>query len=266
MNRSAAPLRLLCLGQSHFGCVRDAAADAQDELAQAGVALTTLVMNQPHFEPHFNSAEDSGGPDALHPALQAEVLRLNAEADAVYVSVGGTAHCVLGLLEHPRPFDFVLEGDPAVPLLPGREPLPGGVVRAALTHTSLFRHQRALRRFLPALLMRPIAHIESPPPPPDGPLLMANLGGYGRKMTSAGVAPAPLRRKLWRLHSQLVADDCAEAGIEFVGTPPAVHDAEGYLRAEALLHGNPTHANAWYGRHLIEQIVRRHRPGFTLSL
>jgi len=253
------PLRLLCLGQSHFGCVSRAADAGHEALARAGVEITTLVMNQPQFDPHF---EPGAG---LHPALRDEALRLSATADAVYLSIGGTAHCVFGLMEHEQPFDFVLEPEPTLPLLPGREAVAGGLIRGALESTSLFRHQRALRRFLPGVLRRPLALLESPPPLFDDARLLANLGGYRRLLTERGIAPAPVRRKLWRLHSFLVAEDCAAAGIEFVAAPSAAQDTQGYLAPQALADDDPTHANTWYGRRLIEQMVRRHRADFAFD-
>ncbi|MFZ2986483.1 hypothetical protein [Ideonella sp.] len=261
------PLHLLCLGQSQLACLRRALteADTAQALAAAQVQITVIVMNDPHFDPHFTAGHDA--PDGMphfSPALQAEIDLASAKADAVYTSIGGTAHCVLGMLEHERPFDFTLEHDPAVPLLPGREPVPGAMVREALAATSLFRHQRALRRFLPTALQRPVVHLESSPPLPQDQVVN-NLGGYRRLLTPRGVAPASVRRKLWRLHSQMVAEDCAAAGIEFLPVPDSVQDETGQLLPQALSPGDPTHANDWYGRRMIEQIVSRHRPGFSIA-
>ncbi len=261
------PLHLLCLGHSHFACVRRAleeAATAQ-ALAAAQVQITTIVMNDPHFDPHFTAACDAAdGVPHFSPVLQAELAAASAQADAVYASIGGTAHGVFGLLDHERPFDFTLQHEPGWPLLPGREPVPGALIREALAATSLFRHQRALRRFLPAALRRPVVHLESPPPLCQEQLL-DNLGFFRRLLTPCGVAPAALRRKLWRLHSQLVADDCLAAGIEFLPVPPLVQDDTGHLVPQALAPGDPSHANTWYGRRVIEQMVCRHRPGFSIT-
>ena len=89
--------------------------------------------------------------------------------------------------------------------------------------------------------------------------------GLGHELVQTyGVAPASLRHKLWRLHSHLVAEDCHAAGIEFVPAPPGAQDGRGYL-AEAAYGDDSTHCNTWYGRRVIEQIVRRHRPGFALA-
>lgn len=69
--------------------------------------------------------------------------------------------------------------------------------------------------------------------------------------------------ELWRLHSHLVAADCADHGMALLPVPAACNDA-GYL-AQPALADDPTHAGPWYGRRVIEQLVRRHRPGFAFG-
>lgn len=258
------PLHLLWIGHSHLRCVRAAADEGAAALQAQGVQIDVLVLNQPQYEPHFTPAIAGGAPGALHLALQEELLQRSAVADAVVLSIGGNAHSAFGLVEHPRPWDFVSEAEPATPLLPGREPVPGAMVRASFAATDLFRHQSALRRFLPKVLQRPLVHVESPPPPRHEQHLLRHGGFYTEQIAARGVAPAELRRKLWRLHSHLVALDCDAADIEFIRAPAAVVDAEGFIRPAGLAD-DPTHASPWYGRRLIEQVVRRHRPVFALA-
>jgi hypothetical protein len=261
-------LRLLCVGQSHFGCVRTAAQERQAELARQGVELRVIVMNRPEYEPHFDEGLAGQREPLLNPLLQAQIGEGLAWADTVVQSIGGTAHWLLGLLEHPQPFDFELGteygNEFAQALLPGREPVPAALIRATLAHSSLYNHQRILRRFLAERLPRPLAQIESPPPPFDAQHIHRYPGYYHALIGERGVAPAALRHKLWRLHSRMVAEECEALGIDFLPVPKAVKTADGYLVPEALAP-DPTHANAWYGRRLIEQIVRRHRPGFALA-
>ena len=56
---------------------------------------------------------------------------------------------------------------------------------------------------------------------------------------------------------------CAALGIACLPVPPAARDDDGYLTTAALAN-DPTHANAWYGMRLIEQLLALHRPGYTL--
>ena len=143
-----------------------------------------------------------------------------------------------------------------------RSAVADAVVRASFAATDLFRHQSALRRFLPGVLKRPLVHVESPSPPRQAQHLLRHGGFYTEQIAARGVAPAELRRKLWRLHSHLVAPDCEAADIEFIRVPQTVVDADGFIQPASLAE-DPTHANPWYGRRLIEQLVRRHRPAFA---
>lgn len=256
---ASAPLRLLLVGQSHAACVQRAAPGCADALAAAGLALEVLVMNAPAYDPHFLLGP--GGEARWHPRLQADLAAAVARADVVLLSVGGTAQWVLGLVEHPRPFDFALDGE--APSDPARERLPAGLVRATLEASNLMVHQRALREALAAMLPRPLWHLASPPPARDEHLA-AHPGRYAPMLAEHGPAPAALRRKLWRLHTQVVAEHCAALGIDLLGVPPAAVDADGLLVPEAT-EADPTHAGPWYGRQVIGQIARLHRPGFAFA-
>lgn len=256
-------LRLLCIGHSHLRCVREAAELAADSLSAAGITINTLVLQQPRMNPDLTAAD----PDAewLTDAQHHELLALAEDADDVLLSVGGNAHIVFGLVEHAQPFDFVM--DPVPTLATGRQPVPRALVHAALAGSSLYRRHSALRHRLHGILRgavrSPLAQIESPPPARDDAHIRRHPGFYRDLIAERGVAPAVLRHKLWRLHSALVAQDCHDHDIAFIAAPLAVQDAAGYLAAPALAD-DPTHANAWYGRRLIEQLVRRHRPEFAL--
>jgi hypothetical protein len=249
---NAAPMRLLVLGQSHVSCIAAALPGCAPILAAAGVEIEALVLNQPRYEPHFVGCTDV---PRLHPALHADVLAANARADVVVLAIGGTAHCVFGLLEQPQPFDFVLDGD--TPPAAGRDCVPLALVRESLAATSLYTHQRLLRQHLVALLARPLAQLESPAPPADSAHIHRHPGKYRDLIDERGVAPPALRHKLWRLHSAMVADECRALGIGYVPVPPCTLDAAGFLAPQALAQ-DPTHANAWYGRAVVEQLLRRH--------
>lgn len=257
--RTELPLRLLCVGHSHLRCVREAVDGLSANLRHAGIEIDTLVLQQPRMNPDLTPAD----PDAEWlTADQQQALLVRARGvDEVLLSVGGNAHIVFGLVEQAEPFDFAQPA--ASGPLPGRRPLPHSLVRAALAASGLYRRHGALRRRLRSLLLGPLAQLESPPPARDDAHIRRHPGFYRELIAERGVAPATLRHKLWRLHSTLVAEDCRAEGIGFIAAPAIAQDGAGYLAASALAE-DPTHANAWYGRRLIEQMVGRHRPGFAL--
>lgn len=268
-------LRLLLVGHSHLRCIRDAAQAASARLAAQGLQLRLLMLNEPRHR-----AGGEGAPGELHPRLQAELREAAAQADAIYLSVGGNAPAAFGLIEHPLPWDFCCEAEPGLPLLTGRTVIPGTLLAAAFAATPMRAEERALRRSLadhlaaclaepppgqrpgPGTGLRPcpLAHLESPPPPLRPRLPREHAGASSGAAPRA--APPSLRRKLWRLHSMQVREECAALGLGFVPVPAASLDAGGHLVAAAL-GPDPTHANEWYGRRVIEQLAARH--GLDLS-
>ncbi len=250
------PLRVLLVGHSHLRCIREAAEGAAVPLRAQGLAVDCLSLHAPRFEPAFTPATaDGSAPATLSPVLAAALQKAAAGTDGVCLAIGGNAHEAFGLVEHPTPFDFVCETEPQAPLLPGREPVTGGLIAAALEATPLYARQRALRQLLAAALPGPLAELESPPPNAAAHL-MQHAGVYADRLREGGLAPTALRRKLWRLHSRLVRRDGEAAGIGFIPVPEAAIGADGCLVAAARAP-DATHANAWYGRRVIEQLAAR---------
>jgi hypothetical protein len=254
--RLAPAQRLLFIGHSHLRCVRDAAAEDVAALAARGLQIETLLLR-----PALPGDVAVPGHEAeqFTPEQRAEVLRRAPAADHIVLAVGGNAHSVFGLVEHERPFDFELADEPSPPRLPGREPLPGALVAAALRASELFQQHAAMRRWLVQALppsARPRLELESPPPPRHDAHILAHPRHFGPMVARHGVAPASVRYKIWRLHSAAVAQECQALGLQFLPAPDGVKDADGYL-VPAALAPDPTHANAWYGRRLIEQVLRQ---------
>jgi hypothetical protein len=99
-----------------------------------------------------------------------------------------------------------------------------------------------------------VIQIESPPPLADDGRIAALADGYFRErgIATLGVAPAPLRYKMWRLHSRIVADTCTELGLRYLPVPPETQDERGFLLPE--LAGDATHGNEAYGEAIIRAL------------
>jgi hypothetical protein len=106
----------------------------------------------------------------------------------------------------------------------------------------------ALRRQYPG----PLLHLESPAPPRDDAFVADALDEFRSLSPDGTVVAAALRYKLWRLHSTIVRSFCDGYGITFVPAPAEALDADGYLARHACQ--DATHANAWYGGRLLDQI------------
>ncbi len=236
MDHLATAERLVVIGHSHSANVADAA-------SAAGVALEHL--NFWHLK---DALLTEGGMVRLAPHVAA---RLRGPARSpVFSMVGGAVHQDVGLMQHPRPFDFVWPESPDLPLTPGAEIIPFAALHAAmLARTQYFLDVTSA---VQDAADGPVLHIESPPTYWAEALPDNDPGFYLYFGANPVFSPPWLRWKLWRVHSAIVASHAAARGIGFIPHPPCSLDAEGFL-AEAF-HGTAAHANAAYGALVLGQM------------
>lgn len=239
MNKS-----ILVIGQSHIAAIRSAAKTRREADPDR---LRTRVIHtmEPQFAPEVEG-------DHFTPALEAAIRdQIARNAPLVVSASGGNVHNGFALIRHPRPYDFLLSGEDGPPLDPQAEPLTEAQLRAAL-EAGLVRDRLRLRD------IRRIAgeaiQLESPPPVADSGYIAAQAEAYfkDRGLSDLGVAPAGLRYKIWRLHSRIVRDYCAELGMGFLPVPAETQDEQGFLRI--AFAGDATHGNAAYGEAVIRQL------------
>lgn len=233
---SRAPSRpLLCIGHSHVACVAQAARAAAFPLQTLNFWRLPEAIRQ-----------ESGGP-----RFDNETERRLLEYDGpVFSMIGGAAHVVLGLAVHPRRFDFVLPADPALPLDQAAELIPSLAVRRILE--SEMAECLALISLVRKLSTGRMIQVEPPPPSADSGRLHADIPWALFPGRCREVSPVSLRHKLWRLHSQVLSDWCAGAGVELLPVPAGTTDADGRLRES--YYGDGVHANERYGALVLEQM------------
>ena len=232
LNRIFPPRPLVCIGHSHTENVAAAA-------AAAGVAMD--VLNFWHLPSPF-VVED--GLQRLAPAVRARLVA------PVFSLVGGAVHQDVGLVAHPRPFDFVWPANPGLPLVQGSEIIPfDAIYMVMLARTQPYLDIiGAVRHAVEGAVF----HIESPPTYDREALPENDPGFYHFFGKDAAFSPPWLRYKLWRVHSQIVAQHCAAIGVGFIAHPREAVTPDGFLRAD--LHGTPAHANAAYGALVLAQM------------
>lgn len=239
---------LLVIGQSHVAAIREAARIRRDH---DPAALRTRVIHtgEPLYGPELVG---DGEAAQLVPPLAEAIRDQIARHDPVLVSVtGGNVHNVLGLIRHPRPFDFRLSREPSPPLDPDAEVLVEGIVAATLARM-MARDMARLRALHAAV--GPFVHVESPPPLRDDAMIAAAADLFFRDAGIArlGVSPAGLRYRLWRLSSRLVRAEIERLGCRFLPVPERAKNEHGFLSPD--LAGDATHGNARYGDLLIEAL------------
>ena len=239
---------ILVIGQSHIAAIR-AAAKTRRETDPDRLRTRTIHTLEPCYAPEL---EGEGDAAAFAPPLAEAIRDQIARHDPLVASAsGGNVHNGLGLVRHPRPFDFLLSGEQGPPLDPQAEPLSEALVRAALEQ-GMERDRcrlRAIRRSAGAFVQ-----LESPPPLADDVLIAERADAYfhGRGIAHLGIAPRGLRYKIWRLHSRIVADYCAELGARFLPVPRETQDQDGFLLPHFA--GDATHGNRAYGEAVIRAL------------
>lgn len=185
----------------------------------------------------------------LNPAIEADLGRPGLRA--VVSLIGGNVHSVLGLTNHPQPFDLILPQAPDLPRIDGAETLPYGLVQEVIA-------QRAAGPFelfeaLCAATDLPIWQAEPPPPIPSETHIRSHPAEFAERIEAQGVAPALLRYKLWRAHSALMQARAAARGAGFLPAPPEFCDDQGMLKPKGRAQ-DPVHAGPAYGAAVLAQI------------
>jgi hypothetical protein len=210
-----------------------------DAARDAGVPLVAIDFW--HVKPF---AADQ--PDRTHFCLE---IQQQIADGPVFSMIGGNAHHKLGLVVHPRPFDFVLPAAPHLPLDGRAEIVPSDSVRAALVRIAA--EYLDLMRLLKHAVRGQVLHLQPPPIfadesriAPDVPWMFFE----GRR----AVSPRYLRYKLWHLHSEIIQEFCRDIGILFIAHPPEAVDGDGFLLAD--YYANAMHVNSRYGALVLRQM------------
>ncbi len=222
------------IGHSHSRVIFEAASEARVQLA--GFNFWTAP------QPALNADRT-----AFHPEIAKTLAR-----GSVFSAVGGAAHNVLAMVRHPRAFDFVLPERPDLPIAPGAEVLPVGAVRGAMA--AAVAPYLEVIGLVCAAASGKVRHIEAPPPFQDDARVQEDVPWMFFPDLTREVAPAALRYKCWRLHSQLVAQFCASRGVEMLPPPPEAVDGSGYLKPD--YYADAMHVNTRYGALVLDQIRR----------
>ena len=171
------------------------------------------------------------------------------KADVIVLSIAGTQHNVLGLLQHDIPYDVApFDTEPGV----RRTIIPRTMLRAE------FENLVRGRRLIPIFEKTTIAavyHLATPPPKKDEAYIRARMARYrGTSLAASSLNPPALRMRMWEVEMEALAGVCAEWGIGFIGAPPQARTPEGFLRTE-YYGADATHANPAYGRLVLEQLA-----------
>ena len=245
---------LLGIGHSHVLSIRYAVNSVLDELSANNVALNTIWLGEKPYIDYQDRAENGDIKTfTFSNSLLSEIEKLNPSKDIIFSSYGGNAHNILGLVQHPTPFDFIYagiqgEGERGVEMVPSK------LVEAALIEQGGFPETCWALRATRAAFSGRIIQCESPPPIFDNNFLMEHAGPFKASFIKFGISKPALRYKLWKMHSDLVKKECKALDIEFLPVPAEFITTDGFL-TDSGLNNDTTHANAIYGGAVIRQLI-----------
>ena len=191
---------------------------------------------------------------AVNLRQQASSLDLlgDLKPDAIALCMGGNAHNLLGLFEHPQPFSIGSADRGAVPEGDRRTLIPYQVVYDTIVHAL-----RAAIQDLEATYAKyPDAMkilLNAPPPVGDEAHIRAYPDIFQDKL-HLGVGHADLRLGLYRVQTDVFRDLAIKQKAIFVEPISEVLDSRGLLAKEYCL-SDPTHANSLYGEIMLQKVV-----------
>lgn len=244
--------RILCTGHSHLSAIARA---YRDNFRGDGwnFEFDFLRFQSDTYQPNFVES------DAVGPVLNELIGRhirhkaVRRPADAMVNFIFGNEVNAMALLRHRPEFDFHAPGSDGAPVGEGASIVPYGALRDMLG----FRIDDRVTPFVVEARKHydgPVYVCPPPPPIPDETHILANPGAFKAMARKRGVAPPPLRRKMWRLYCEVLREKVEAAGGQILEQSEATYDADGYFKKD-YWHWDPTHGNFAYGEMVIRHIL-----------
>lgn len=249
--------KILGIGHSHILSIQFALTSKKDDLKEnLNLELKTIWLGDDRYK-DYRKHVGNGAIECFiwSKEIADKIKSLNTETDILFSAFGGNAHNILGMVQHPRPFDFILSSRPSLFLDDKVELVPEALVEFAMTSQGGFPETVWCLRAARSMYSGRIVHIESPPPIKDAEYLKNYAGAFKDQFEIYGISPPFLRHKLWLLHSILIKKECELQNIEFIECPEEFIDEEGFLKSNGLAM-DTTHANTAYGNSVIKQLIK----------
>lgn len=183
-----------------------------------------------------------------------EIISKLQASDLLVITILGTAHNALGLLQHDEPFDIAPRPETNIShfeIIKGSSLIP----RAALWDS--LQNSMTENTFIPKAREAArcnTCHLFTPPPKEDNNFIMESTKRYQqRSIADRGVGHPSLRLKLWQLEMEVLGAVCAKWGVSTVPTPNAACTREGFLKPEYYAK-DATHGNEDYGELVLQQL------------
>lgn len=170
--------------------------------------------------------------------------------DLLVLTLMGTLHNVIGLLNHPEPFSLINKYDS---IEGGKHCIPRAQIQDM--YMSHLKRNHMVGRFVDKCKGK-VIHLSVPPPKKD--LSFVNERWlekvyHGHVVREMGVNDCYTRLELWKLEKDCLSDVLAEMGCCILDCPEGTQTSEGFLKP-TYYAADATHANAEYGELVLQQI------------
>jgi len=172
----------------------------------------------------------------------------------IFSIFGGNSHNILGLVQLPEKFDFILPEMPSLELQDEAKILPYSLIEELMKTQGGFPETIGCLKFLRKIYTGKIIQLESPPPIEDNSYLEKFSGPFKEKFDSLGISPAIFRYKLWYVYNKLIQEECHRLEIEYLKVPYSMLSQNHFL-APIALGEDPTHANSLYGFETLKELI-----------
>jgi hypothetical protein len=249
------------IGHSHIKSIEYAIANNIDFLKSKNISIKTVCLLDDKYKdsnPLKLKARQffylKNNVSAWSSKVQQDLKASTGTAKCIFALFGGNAHNIMGLVNYPEPFDFLINDNDENKLIKGAKLIPLNIIKKAMMRLGGYPETINSLRVLRESYSGKIIQFESPPPIPSKAHLLKYAGPFNEGFREFGPSPAYLRFKLWKVHSELVKKECKNLGIDFISHPLSMADSEGFLIKSAW-DLDTNHANSIYGRALLDQLI-----------
>ena len=224
-----AEMNLVGFGYSHITAVQFASMMLKND----DISISTTLLNAPSLPKIFTNNDY----DCIQftENFGEYIYDSTTNADVIFLCVAGNAHQIFSLVNHPTPFDFVLEDEPDLPLQPYYETVPYSLVAESLKAQGGYPESiRMLRAFNKFFINKKIVQCALPPVIPSEMHIREYAGQFKEMIEKYGITPEIIRYKHWRLHSKLIGIECNNLGIQYLPVPSSMIDEQGFFRKKSL--------------------------------
>jgi len=232
---------------------------AGHRLAQAagvvGCDVHGLELRGERYDPYVQYTPEG---IIFHPAVVSDVLAAirKLHPTNLVVAILGSYHWIAGVINEPRPFDFLVPVLPQHRMSPQAELIPYDLMLRRIRGD--LDWQFNLVRLAQGFCDLPIFVIEAPPPVASADLMLRGVNGdFRQRMEQFGCPTTAFRYKIWWIWTHVAKCYCAELGVHFIEGPPETRDANGFLNDQYYLDG--VHGTNEYGAVMAGEVAKAKR-------